>query len=92
MSNRAPDASRQLEPLPLWERIGLRIPEAAAMIGVSPGAFRTHVLSDPRCPRVYLGTAVVLPRRKFEQYLEALAGDEMEESKETAQELLARIE
>ena len=77
---------------PLAERIGLRIEEAAAMIGVSEGAFRTHLLSDPRCPRVYLGTAVVLPRRPFERYIEDLALDELEETKATAGELLDGIE
>ena len=70
-------------PPPLTERIGLRIEEAAAMIGVSERAFRTHVLSDPRCPRVYVGTAVVLPRRRFEQYLEDLSVAELKESEET---------
>ena len=92
MSQSQPDDTRNRDSLPLSERIGLRIGEAALMLGVSEGAFRTHVLSDPRCPRVYVGTAVVLPRRRFERYVEALAGDELEETKATAEELLERIE
>ncbi len=83
-----PEASE--ERLHLADRVGLRIEDAAAAIGLSERAFREHVL--PRCPKFYAGRSVVIPKRAFEQFIEGLSQEEREQTAETARELLARTE
>ena len=70
------------------DRVGLRIEEAAASLGLSKRAFEEHIL--PRCPKLYVGRAVVIPRKLFEQHIERLAKEEAQETRETAEQLLAR--
>ncbi len=74
----------------LADRVGLRIEEAAASLGLSKRAFEEHIL--PNCPKVYVGRAVVIPTKLFEQHIESLALKEAQETQETATELLARTE
>jgi hypothetical protein len=78
------------ERLCLADRIGLRIEEAAAALGLSERAFRDHIL--PRCPKMYAGRSIVIPKRLFEQFIETLALEEQGQIQETAAELLARTE
>ncbi len=77
-------------PLQLRDRIALRISEAAAMVGLSEGAFRDHWLRE--CPKAYAGRALVIPRRAFEDWLERRALEETEPVGGTVDELLARVE
>ena len=74
----------------LKERIALRVAEAAAMVGLSEGAFREHLL--PCCPKVYVGRALLIPRRIFEKWLEKRALEEAEPVGDTVDELLARVD
>ena len=60
--------------VPLSERLAYRIEEAAQLVGLSPRAFRDHLL--PTCPKLYAGRAIVIPRRLFEAFLESLAQEE----------------
>ena len=83
-------AGRSFERPGLADRVGLRIEEAAAALGLSERAFRDHIL--PGCPKVYAGRSVVIPKRLFEQHLERLAKGEGQETQETAEELLTRSE
>jgi hypothetical protein len=82
--------SYEKERLGLDERLGLRIDEAAASIGLSKRAFEEHIL--PRCPKFYAGRAVVIPKRPFERFIEALALEEQQQTQETAAELLHRVD
>ena len=77
-------------PCLLADRVALRIEEAAATLGLSEGAFRTHIL--PACPKVHVGRSVLIPKRLFEQHIEHLAKEETQETQETAEQLLARTE
>ena len=63
----------QATPLPLSERVALRIEEAAQLVGLSPRSFRDHLLADPKCPRFFCGKSVRIPRRLFERYIEERA-------------------
>ena len=74
----------------LADRVGLRIEEAAAALGLSERAFRDHIL--PGCPKIYAGRSVVIPKKLFERHVERLAQEEEQETQETATELLARVE
>ena len=76
--------------LHLAERVGLRIEEAAASMGLSERAFRDHIL--PRCPKLYAGRAVLIPTRLFKEFIEGLAAEEQQTTQETASELLSRTE
>ncbi len=78
------------DPLCLRDRIALRVHEAAAMVGLSEGAFREHML--PKCPKVYAGRALVIPRRAFEDWLERRALEESELVDDTVDQLLARVD
>jgi hypothetical protein len=84
------DSRESQKCLHLEDRLGLGIDEAARTIGLSPGAFRDHVL--PRCPKFYAGKRVVIPRRLFLKFIEGLALEEAQQGKETAAELLAATE
>jgi hypothetical protein len=77
-------------PLCLCDRIALRVPEAAAMVGLSEGAFREHLL--PHCPKLYAGRALVIPRRPFEDWLERRALEAAEPVGESVEELLAQVD
>lgn len=74
----------------LGDRLALRIEEAAEAIGLSERAFREHLL--PRCPKLYAGRSVVIPKVLFERFLEELATEEQASNEETAVELLASLE
>ena len=62
-----------LESLPLSERVALTIAEAAQLVSMSERGFRDHYLADPKCPRLYAGRSVRIPRRLFERYIEQRA-------------------
>ena len=66
-------AELQAQSLPLSERLGLRIEEAAQLVGLSTRAFRDHILADPKCPRFFCGRSLRIPRRLFERYIEQRA-------------------
>jgi len=78
------------KPLDLTSRLALRVEEAAALVGLSDRAFREHLL--PRCPKFYAGRAVIIPRKPFEEFLAKLAEDSQNELRETARELIARLD
>ncbi len=77
-------------PLRLADRRALSIAEAAQMVGMSEGAFRSHLL--PRCPKFYAGRSVRIPLRLFERFLEELATEEQQEQHGTAADLLTRTQ
>ena len=77
-------------PLHLRDRIALRISEAAAMVGLSEGAFRDHWLRE--CPKVYAGRALVIPRRPFEDWLERRALEESELVDDNVDGLFAQVD
>ena len=62
--------------LELQSRLALRPREAAFLIGISERCFRDHILSDPDCPRIFIGTNIRLPYRLFQLYLEKRASKE----------------
>ena len=74
----------------LADRLALRIEEAAASIGLSEGAFSAHIL--PRCPKLYAGRAVVIPKRLFERFLETCALEEGKVVGDSVEDLLHAIE
>ncbi len=74
----------------LTQRVGLRIEEAAAALGLSERTFRDHIL--PACPKFYVGRAVVIPVRAFERFVEELANEEQKQTQQTAAGLLANLE
>ena len=74
----------------LADRLALRIEEAAETIGLSEGAFRQHVL--PRCPKLYAGRAVIIPKRLFELFLEECALEGGREVGESVEELFRQVE
>ena len=74
----------------LTQRVGLRIEEAAAALGLSERTFREHIL--PNCPKLYAGRSVVIPLRAFENHIEGLALEELQQTQQTAAELLADTE
>jgi hypothetical protein len=69
-------------------RLALRPKEAAEALGVSEGAFRTHLL--PRCPKFYVGRSLRIPRDQFEQFVGELAQEENQNSS-AARTLLDRV-
>jgi len=74
----------------LMGKVALTVEEAAELIGVSERSFRDHLL--PRCPKLYVGRSVRIPRRLFEQYVEELAQEEQEQGKATAGDILNRLD
>ena len=75
--------------VPLSERIALTIEEAAALIGVSENTFRAYIY--PHCPKLWVGRRVLIPRRRFEKFIEGLALDEEDGTAATAAELLSSV-
>ena len=59
---------------PELERVGISIEEAAASVGLSTRAFRDHLLA--LCPKIHVGTRLVIPLNPFRAYIEGLAREE----------------
>lgn len=75
-------------PIPLSDLLAYRVEEAAALVGLSVGAFRRYLL--PRCPKIRLGRSVRIPRDPFRQFLGSLE-DHDEQIRESAREIVARM-
>ena len=73
----------------LTDRLALRPAEAAELIGLSEGAFRTHLMH--RCPKFYAGRSVRIPLRLFEQFLEDLSSEEEGDQEMSSKRLLDRV-
>ena len=74
----------------LDNRLALRVEEAAALVGLSEGAFRAYLL--PRCPKFYAGRSIRIPAGGFQAYVESLAQEELRQQTQTANSLLSRVE
>jgi hypothetical protein len=70
---------------PLSERLALRPSEAAAAIGLSERAFRSHL---PRVPHLRLGGVVVIPVEGFRRWLEEQARVQVDRAEQAAAEIL----
>jgi hypothetical protein len=69
--------------------LAVTVPEAAALLGLSEGAFRTYLLPD--CPKLYIGRSVRIPLRGLTQFVEERAQAESQHQRESAAELMARV-
>ena len=81
---------REQTSVPIGDRVGLRIEEAAAMIGISKRAFQDHLLA--RCPKISVGRAIIIPRKPFDAFILSLTEEESEAITQTAEELLEDLE
>ena len=69
--------------------LAVTVSEAAALLGLSEGAFRTYLLPD--CPRFYIGRSVRIPLGGLTRFVEALAQAESHQQRESATKLLERV-
>jgi hypothetical protein len=83
--------THSLEPAesPLERRIAITLEEAAEAIGLSTRAFRDHLFA--RCPKFYAGASPRIPIRLFVEFVEELAVSERATTRDSAQQLLARV-
>ena len=72
-------------PVDLSSRLALRIPEAAAVLGLSEGCFR-QVL--PEIAKVHAGKAVLIPVKALEDWLRKQAQSEQAADDRIVDELL----
>ena len=69
--------------------LAVTVSEAAALLSLSEGAFRTYLL--PGCPKFYIGRSVRIPLGGLTRFVEELAQAESHQQREPAAELLARV-
>ncbi len=70
--------------------LAVTVSEAAALLGLSEGAFRTHLLPD--CPKFYIGRSVRIPLGGLTRFVEELAQAESHQQRESATKLLERVQ
>lgn len=59
--------------IPIWEKINLTLPEAAALFGIGIHELRERT-NEPGCEFVlFKGTHRLIKRKKFEEYLDSIS-------------------
>lgn len=59
--------------IPIWEKVNLTLPEAAALFNIGINALREKT-DEPNCKFViFKGTQRLIKRKKFEEYLENIS-------------------
>ena len=58
--------------IPIWEKINLTLPEAAALFGIGINELRDRT-NEPGCTFVlFKGSHRLIKRKKFEEYLDSI--------------------
>ena len=59
--------------IPIWEKINLTLPEAAALFGIGINEIRDRT-NEPGCNFVlFKGSHRLIKRKKFEEYLDSIS-------------------